>query len=174
MKVFKSSSKLCKKTDDYGKQILNYQIKREPFFDVGSLNETEKIFMFDSELFPFYDSSLNRTRLTKSLIENQLISNFVTDEVLKGVSKIDQTFVLHNFEINEAGVSGHHQIKSATSMLMLLLRIVHYTLQNSDEAFITMDIKYNTDGTIDTINSKLRLWEIILKNNDQHVGKLIN
>ena len=174
MKVFKSSSKLCKKTDDYGKQILNYQVKREPFFNVSSLNETEKIFMFDSELFPFYDSSLNRTRLTKSSIENQLISNFVTDEVLKCVSKIDQTFVLHNFEINEAGVSGHHQIKSATSMLMLLLRIVHYTSHNSDEAFVTMDIEYNPDGTIDTINSKLRLWEIILKNNDQHVGKLID
>ena len=71
MKVFKSSSKLCKKTDDYGKQILNYQIKREPFFlpkasaeafSIDSLSETEKIFMFDSELFPFYDSSLNQMR----------------------------------------------------------------------------------------------------------------
>ena len=75
MKVFKSSNKLCKKTDDYGKQILNYQIKREPFFGVGSLNETEKIFMFDSELFPFYESSMNRMRLTKSSIDNQLIIN---------------------------------------------------------------------------------------------------
>lgn len=174
MKVFKSSSKLCKKTDDYGKQILNYQIKREPFFGVGSLNETEKIFMFDSEMFPFYDYSLNQTRLTKSSIDNQLISNFVTDEVLKCSSKIDTTFVLHNFEINEAGVSGHHQIKSSTSMIMLLLKIVHYTLQNPDEVFVSMDIKYNPDDTIDTINSKLQLWEIILKDNGQHVGKLIN
>ena len=37
MRVFKINHHLCKKTDDYGKQLLNYQIKREPIYNTNDL-----------------------------------------------------------------------------------------------------------------------------------------
>lgn len=174
MRVFKINHHLCKKTDDYGKQLLNYQIKREPIYNTNDLTNVEKIFMFDSDLYPFYDSRLNLNRMTKSTIENEPISNFVTDEVLSYINHLNSTFVLHNFEINEAGVGGHHQIKSTTTMLMLLLKIAHYTVLDIPNPCITMDIKYNSDNSININKSKLQLWSMILKHDNQYTAKLIS
>ena len=174
MRLFKVNTHICKKTDDYGKQLLNYQIKREPIFETDDLNDIEKIFMFDSELYPFYNSGLNLNRMTKSTINDKLISNFVTDEVLNYIEKIDSTFVLHNFEINEAGIGGHHQIKSTATMLMLLLKVAHFSVHDVENYCVTMDIKYKEDNTIDVENSKLQLWSIVLKSDNQYTAKLIN
>lgn len=174
MRVFKTNSHICKKTDDYGKQLLNYSIKREPITVNNDMTNTEKLFMFDSELYPFYDSKLNLNRMTKSTIEGKLISNFVTDEVLSYIPYLNSTFVLHNFEINEAGVGGHHQIKSTATMLMLLLKIAHFTVLDVPNHCLSMDIKYNSDNTIDIANSKLQLWSMIFQSDNQYTAKLIN
>jgi hypothetical protein len=172
MKIFKTNNHLCKKTDDYGKKILNYQIKTEPIQNSSNLSSIEKLFYYDSELYPFYNSNFDINRMTKSTINNKLISNFVTDNVLNHTSKLNNMFILHNYEINEAGIGGHHQIKSTATMIMLLLKTIHSTTDK--DKCVSFNIKYTIDGEIDEENSTIFLWKIIKQHTNECCAELID
>lgn len=152
-KIFKYNQNICKKTDDFGKTLLNSIINRKYIANI-----IPNLFTINSEL---YSGKINEPyRCTYNELQSgSIISNEINDEMLVKGCREKKKINLNNIEINECGIGGHHQLKSTTSMLMLLLKIA----QNSDpddDIIITMDIKFNKDKTIDFKKSRLKKWHI--------------
>lgn len=152
-KIFKYNQGICKKTDDFGKTLLNSIINRKYINDIKP-----DIFTINSELYS--NKIYEPYRCTYNELQNgSIISNELNDEMLIMGCRQNLTLNLNNIEINECGIGGHHQLKSTTSMIMLLLKIAQY-VDLDDDAIITMDIKFNNDNTIDVKKSKLKKWII--------------
>ena len=120
LKIFKYNHLVCKKTDDFGKTVVNSIISSKK----GS-NIEPNLFTINSELY--CGKITEPYRCTKCKLDSgAIISNEINDEMLRYVCKSKEPLNLHNIEINECGIGGHHQLKSTTSMMMLLLKMAEY------------------------------------------------
>ena len=152
-KIFKYNQSVCKKTDDFGKTLLNSIVNRKYIKNI-----IPDLFTINAEL---YSNKIHEPyRCTYNELQSgSIISNEINEEMLSKGCREKRRLNLNNIEINECGIGGHHQLKSTTSMLMLILKIAQYS-DPDDNIIITMDIKFNKDNTIDIKNSKLKKWII--------------
>ena len=166
-KIFKYNQSVCKKTDDFGKTLLSSIINRKHISNI-----IPNLFTVNSELYS--DKIHEPFRCTYNELQSgSIISNEINDEMLSRGCRDQRQLNLNNIEINECGIGGHHQLKSTTSMLMLILKIAQYS-DPDDNIIITMDIKFNKDNTIDIKHSKLKKWSIQneLSNGQEYITTL--
>ena len=152
-KIFKYNQGICKKTDDFGKTLLNSIINRKYINNIKPDIFTINSELYSNKIYEPYRCTYNE------LQSGSIISNEINDEMLSMGCRQNLTLNLNNIEINECGIGGHHQLKSTTSMIMLLLKIAQY-VDPDNNTIITMDIKFNNDNTIDVKKSKLKKWII--------------
>lgn len=168
-KIFKYNQTICKKTDDFGKTILNSIINRKYMNDIEPNIFTINSELYSNKIYEPYRCTYNE------LQSGSIISNEINDEMLSMGCHQNFRLNLNNIEINECGIGGHHQLKSTTSMIMLLLKIAQYASTN-DNIIVTMDIKFNNDNTIDIKKSKLKKWLIQsdISNSQEYLTNLID
>lgn len=184
LKYFKEPQNICKKTDEFGKNLLRsiFETSYNSYNILEQNEELYNLFALNSELY--YRNIGIKTenfipRRTFCNCYDKYISNEINDELLQLGCNLTNNISLnlHNFEINECGIGSHHQLKSSVTMMALLLKIAEFSQQNynfnNTNRIVTMEAIFE-NKRINLQKSRLKLWEIIRFEKDKYLAKLID